>query len=183
MRFIRDVLAVAIGVVLGFGVVVHTHELIDVVYPGTGFVAGDVGVVGGAGSGFAAVFGVDSTGGITEVNISGNGYGFLSRPDAVAYYPATQLEAAAAEDDESLSISAAGLGASGLAAEVGMQLLVGDEVVTVASVGDSISIPRRFASLAMYAAMTTLGLTMAVFGLPIDVAESVARRSVQSLAL
>ena len=32
MRFIRDVLAVAIGVVLGFGVVVHTHELIDVVY-------------------------------------------------------------------------------------------------------------------------------------------------------
>ena len=110
-------------------------ELIDVVYPGTGFVAGDVGVVGGAGSGFAAVFGVDSTGGIAEVNISGNGYGFLSRPDAVAYYPATQLEAAAAEDDDSLSISAAGLGASGLAAEVEMQLLVGDEVVTVASVG------------------------------------------------
>ena len=32
MRFIRDVLAVALGVCLGFTVVVHTHELIDVVY-------------------------------------------------------------------------------------------------------------------------------------------------------
>lgn len=32
MRFIRDVLAVALGVYLGFTVVVHTHELIDVVY-------------------------------------------------------------------------------------------------------------------------------------------------------
>lgn len=32
MRFIRDVLAVAFGVCLGFTIVVHTHELIDVVY-------------------------------------------------------------------------------------------------------------------------------------------------------
>ena len=32
MRFLRDVLVVSLGVFLGFVVVVHTHELIDIVH-------------------------------------------------------------------------------------------------------------------------------------------------------
>lgn len=33
MRFIRDVLAISLGVFLGFVAIVNTHELVDIIYP------------------------------------------------------------------------------------------------------------------------------------------------------